>query len=266
MRSLSGMEITPTDRALARALSPLPGVRAIAVGGSRATGSDDAASDTDLYALVSSPVDAGLRRAALAPLADGGQVVCTDAFGPEDHLSVGGRDIEVVHLDLPSLERQVSLAHDPGLMGEGFSTCFLHTVAVCVPLADDGALAALKDRLALYPAATRRRIVGESRELLDTYLAQMAKAQQRGDLEMVVHRRASFQAVWFNVLFAANGAYHPGEKRLLEHAAALPLVPEGALGRLRSLAALGAQDPALVERSAALAEELYAVVEERAGD
>ena len=47
------MELTATDTALAEALMSLPGVCAVAIGGSRATGLADAASDTDAYALVS---------------------------------------------------------------------------------------------------------------------------------------------------------------------------------------------------------------------
>ena len=49
------MPAPSTDDQIAHALLRIPGVRAVLLGGSRATGVADAASDTDLYALRSGP-------------------------------------------------------------------------------------------------------------------------------------------------------------------------------------------------------------------
>ena len=256
------VEITASDRALAEALMTLPGTRAVAIGGSRASGLADAASDTDAYALVSGPVPAaGLRAQALRALADDATVSAHEAFGPEDHLVVGGRLVEVVYLQTDVLSEQVAAATGEGLMSEGFTTCFLHTLATCVPVADDGALAGLRAQLATYPEPTRRRVLAQTPEILGECLKQLVTALERGDVLMVTHRRASVQALWFNMLFALNRVYHPGEKRLLEHASRLGTVPAGSGEAWRRAALLGADDERLAAVLTGLTRDLLALVE-----
>lgn len=256
------MELTATDTALAEALMSLPGVCAVAIGGSRATGLADAASDTDAYALVSGTLPAPAERArVLRALADDDRVEAQDAFGPEDHLVVDGGLVEIVYLMADALSEQVDAAFGEGLMSEGFTTCFLHTVATCVPLADDGALAALRARLATYPEPTRRRILADTPEILRACLEQLSSACERGDVLMATHRRASVQALWFNMLFALNRVYHPGEKRLLVHAAGLDVLPAGAVERWRQAQLMRADDVDLPGALTGLTQDLLALVE-----
>lgn len=255
------MDLTDADFSLADALMRIPGVRAVAVGGSRASGMADSTSDTDMYAFFEGAAPQREERARLlADIADSGTIVSSDAFGPEDHLSIGHHDIEVVYLDLSGLRHQIGIASTTGLMSDGFTTCFLYTVATCVAVDDDGGLHALKERVSAYPAATRRRILTESPELLATFLSQMRTAHQRGDYEMVAHRRASLQATYFNMLFALNHRYHPGEKRLLEHAGRLGALPRDFTGRWRELQLLSVDAPEIVTRTAQLVDELVALV------
>lgn len=145
-------------------------------------------------------------------------------------------------------------------MSDGFTTCFLYTVATCVTVDDDGSLRDLKERVSTYPAATRRRILIESPELLETFLSQMTMAYQRGDYEMVAHRRASIQATYFNMLFALNHRYHPGEKRLLEHTSRLEALPRDFTRRWRELQPASVDAPEIVTRTAGLVDELLALV------
>ncbi len=218
--------VTAADRALADALMRVPGVVAVGLGGSRATGLADELSDTDLYGFFAgAPGAPEARRAVLAPPARGAEDVGTGAFGPEDHLRMAGQLVEVVYIDVASLAETVAQAQGEGLSSDGFTTACLHTAASCTVLADVGTLAQLRTGLAAYPEATLAAIVAHAREVLPEWLSQLGKAQRRGDLAMVTHRRASIQAVWFDVLFAVNRCYHPGEKRLLEHASALERQP-----------------------------------------
>lgn len=249
-----------TDHALASALLTVPGVRAVLLGGSRATGTDDAASDTDLYALRRGPLAAEeVRARALSPLADGGQVTPDDTWGAEDRIHVEGHLVEVMHFDLAELGAD---AYDAGLEPNGYTTAFLHTLARGVPLADPhGDLADLRSRLATYPEATARRILAQSRTELAGYLDQLTKAQARRDWASVVHRRAAFQAAWFDALFALNRTYHPGEKRLIDHADRLgTTVPEQrARWEAASLVPGDADD--LLPRLTSLAADLLTLVD-----
>lgn len=256
------MDLTTGDQRLAAALGRLAGINAVAIGGSRASGLSDSRSDTDMYAFHRGALPTiEERQRALTPIIDS-QLTSVDAFGPEDHFTVAGHDVEIVYLDLDELTAEVDRAHNPGLMSEGFTTCFLHTLATCVTAHDDGSLADIKARLRTYPAATRRRIITETPDLMDAFFDQLTKAQLRGDLTMVTHRRASIQAAWFNVLFALNNSYHPGEKRLLQHAESLPLRPSDIADRWRSAQLARADSPALDEELRSLTHDLFALTPE----
>lgn len=237
---------TPSDLALTEAALTIPGLEAVAIGGSRAAGLADAASDTDAYAFYrGTPGTPALRHTALARIADAGQVKESDAFGLECHLSQQGRPVELVFLDLAELESLLDRAFGEGLDDPAYPTAFLYTVANCVPTADSGVLARIKARLEVYPVATRSRLLKVLPEFLDTYLGQIRSSQRRGDLPAVAHRVGHLVDTWFNLLFALNSRLQPGEKRLLVHAAKLPVQPARMVDRWDDALALGCDDPGL---------------------
>ena len=255
------MPAPSTDDQIAHALLRIPGVRAVLLGGSRATGVADAASDTDLYALRSGPpAPEGVRAGVLAPFADGGTGTHDDTWGVEDRLHHDGRLVEVMHFDLA--EFRVDQAFDPGLDPNGYTTAFLHTLARGVPLADPyGDLTRRRARLATYPEATAHRILGGTRTELAGYLEQLRKAQKRRDWASVVHRRAAFQTAWFDALFALNRAYHPGEKRLLDHADGLGTRVADQRTRWEAATLLQGDDAGLLPLLTTLAEDLFGLVD-----
>lgn len=238
--------LTDDDRAVASALIGLDGIAALSLGGSRAVGVDDAGSDTDLYAWFRGPlVGAGTRRRMLGPLADGA-VESFDVFGPEDHFAVRGRPVEVVYLDLATIDEQVERAGLDGLAAEVCATAFLHTAYVGIPVVDPhGELARLRVALATYPEATRERQFTELPQLAAEFAAQLVKAQSRGDWPMVLRRRAGLVDVVASLVLALNRRYHPGEKRLLFHLAQCDRRPEALSGRLRQACLSRAEDPGL---------------------
>lgn len=250
--------IGPADRALASALIELPGIRAVFIGGSRATGAADETSDTDLYALYRGGAPSGASRAqALAPLADEGRVREETAWGIEDHLSIDGRSVEVVYLDVDALG--VEAFYGVGAEPSGYTTAFLHTLARGLTLADpDGELAAIQARLGTYPEATRARILAQAPRELAEYVATLSKAQRRGDWTGVTNRRAAFQAAWFDLLFAVNRVYHPGEKRLLTHAATCAVGVDELTERWTVASLAAADDARLPDLLARLAADLVA--------
>lgn len=254
------VNLTKTDHRLAAALAGVPGLVAVAIGGSRATGFAGPGSDTDVYAFFSGALaTVCVRHAALSEVADEGSLTASDAFGPEDHFTVDGEPIEIVYLDVAAVEDSITRVHSGAVAADGFSTAFLHTVAVCEPLRDTGELARLKQALTTYPEATRARILAHGREVIAEWSSQLIAAQTRGDVPMVMHRRATIQAVLFDVLFAVNRRYHPGEKRMLDHVDTLATRPHDFARRWTEACLLPADSPELPRQLGSLVDDVFAL-------
>jgi predicted nucleotidyltransferase len=140
------------------------------------------------------------------------------------------------------------------------------------PLADRAARAAALASLAdpgtqvaevgaTYPEPTRRRVLASNPQLLRAYLGQLRKAQERSDLLFAQHRRYTIQMVFFNLLFALNRRYHPGEKRLLAHAEHIPQRPGRLRERWEQIALLPIDDPAVADLLEELVEEVSRLAE-----
>ena len=227
---------TPEEVAarVAQALAGCPEVEAVALGGSRAAGAADGRSDVDLYVYGEAPPPLGLR----AALAAGSARAELDNrfFEPGDewldagsglHLDVMYRTPAWIEADLD----RVLVRHQAWV---GYSTCFWDGLRTARALFDRrGWYAGLQARAAApYPEPLRRAIVAKNRPLLadnaSSFAAQLEKAVARGDAVSANHRASAFLASFFDVLFALNRATHPGEKRLLQHAAQrCPLRPVG---------------------------------------
>ena len=73
-----------------------------------------------------------------------------------------------------------------------------------------------------YPEPLRKNIVTLNRELLDgkmlSYLGQIEKAISRHDMVSINHRITEFIKSYFDILFALNRQFHPGEKRMIQFA------------------------------------------------
>jgi hypothetical protein len=69
-----------------------------------------------------------------------------------------------------------------------------------------------------YPDELRNNIISRNLMLMrdkpySSYLEQIKKAAGRNDTVSVNHRIAAFLASYFDVLFAINRVFHPGEKK-----------------------------------------------------
>ncbi|HEU4322955.1 MAG TPA: DUF4037 domain-containing protein [Roseiflexaceae bacterium] len=252
-------------RRVAAAAVRIPGVLAVSLGGSFSYGLADAASDLDLHTYVRAPLaDNAARAAQLAAVADPDSLrVGVTTWGLEDHLRVDGRLVELVYVDLDELLASAGRAYGEGIVDEAFVTAQLAYVAGGTPLVDStGELAALRGRLLeSYPEPTRRALLRDNPGRLRAYLAQLRTAQARGDLLYVQHRRYSVQLVFFNLLFALNRYYHPGEKRLHLHGERCPLRPRDLTERWMDIARLPADDMALADLLGELVDELLELAE-----
>jgi len=245
-------------------VAELPGVVAISLGGSHAAGLADDASDLDLHVYWRAPLAPPADRAArLAPVADVGSLEVNNLnWGLEDHLRAGSRDAELIYVPLDELRAEIERAYGEGLNSEAFTTARLYYVANGRLLHDSaGELEALRTLLAQYPEPTRRLLLRSHPDLLRIYLKHLRLAQARGDLLSVQQRRYTVQAVFFNLLFALNRRYHPGEKRLLIHGERCPLRPAELMARWSRAARLSADDPELAATLAGLVDDLCSLIE-----
>jgi predicted nucleotidyltransferase len=258
--------LAPAVQALARRvadrLAADPAVEAVALAGSRTGGHADPGSDLDLYVYAPQAPSMALRRAA----AEGGRglELGNHFFEPGDEWTdvATGLGVDVMLRTPAWIEDQldrVLVRHEPSV---GYSTAVWHGVRTSAPLFDRrGWFAALQARAsAPYPEPLRRAVVARNQPLLrrtqSSYLRQLERAAARGDGVAVNHRAAAFLASAFDTLFAVNRATHPGEKRLLAHAAAsCPRRPEG-LDRLVGALLEAVPGPGVVAAADALGEAI----------
>lgn len=267
------LEIAALTSEVAASLGRLPGVVAVAAGGSRAAGAADADSDVDLYVYAPEPPPLEARArvaAAFSPAAEIGN----DAWEPGDEWvdARSGVTIDVIYRTPAWIEEQldrVLLHHQASL---GYSTCLWHNVLRARPLVDpDGWYARLRasaDRP--YPEPLKRAIVARNHPLLRTaissYRRQIGLAVRRDDPVSVQHRTAALLASVFDIVFALNELPHPGEKRLLWQATErCTVLPHGFAADLRLLLGVATAPPyeAVLDRVDALLDGLDAILERR---
>ncbi|MGP9821435.1 nucleotidyltransferase domain-containing protein [Salinarimonas sp. NSM] len=267
-------EAEAVARAVADRLALEPGVRAVALGGSRASGGGeavaDALSDLDLYVYADPHPAVDARRALVADRAvPGTEEVDNRYFETGDEwLDRAGIGLDVMYRDPAWIADRIAAAMERAEPSLGWSTCLVYNVAHARPLADpDGWFATLRARArAPYPEALARAICAHNAPMLRgarcSFLEQLTLAGAREDAVASNHRAAAFLASWFDMLFAANRALHPGEKRLAAHVRVMGLeAPYGWEAALDGfLAASPAQRPGLAH---GLADGIEALVEAR---
>lgn len=232
----------------------LPGVVAVVVAGSLATGMGDAGSDLDLYVYAPQPPPLEPREAIATRYASRREVG-NEFWEPGDEWinAAFGRHVDVMYRAPAWIEGQLDrllIRHEASV---GYSTCFWHNVLHSRALADpSGWYSALQaDARRPYPEPLKRAIIAKNhpllRSALSSYGRQIERAPARGDALAVQHRLTALLASYFDILFAVNGLPHPGEKRML--AFALDRCPrrpadlEAAITRLLAWPAGAAHDP-----------------------
>lgn len=203
---------------IARRLGGMPGVVAVALGGSAAARVADTCSDVDLYVYAPAPPPLALRD-GLARAYDPAPEIDNRAFGPGDEWEVvaTGMAVDVIYWSPAWIEDQLARVLDAHLPSVGYSTCFWRTVRSSVPLVDPtGWFATLQTSARRpYPEPLRQAIIALNRPLLrdarSSFLHQIEGAIDRGDSVSVQHRTTALLASFFDILRVP----HPGEKRLL---------------------------------------------------
>jgi hypothetical protein len=220
-------------------------VVAVAMGGSRATGLNDEASDIDIYVYATTPVPLSLRDRIARTL--GEEIELDNRFwepGDEWQARQGGASIDIMYRTPGWIEEQLDRVLVGFEASVGYSTCLWCNVQTSEPLFDrDGWFARLQGKARIdYPEVLRRAVVAKNYPILaktrSSYVHQVKEAVRRNDDPAVLHRTAAYLASYFDTLFAFNRVPHPGEKRLVGSLRRLcPQIPTGAEEEIRGLAA-----------------------------
>ncbi|MFI2779649.1 nucleotidyltransferase family protein [Streptomyces sp. ALB3] len=264
---------SPAVTAMASRLARLPGVEAVALGGSRARGTHRPDSDwdlgvyyrgtPDLPALVALASEVQGSPAAVAGPGEWGPWVNGGAW-----LTVDGVAVDWILRDMDRVETvwsdcragRFEVAVQPGHPLGFWSPCYAGEVALGLILEDrSGRLTRLRAAAHAYPEALRRSLTGAAWEA-DFTVAAARKSAPTGDTLHVALCLSRAFGILAQALHAHHRVWCLNEKGALASAAALPHTP--ADFALRTSAALRGLDPAAVETAADVVRDVRAVLDE----
>ena len=249
-------------RELVRTLGAVPGIRAIALGGSRARGEATAQSDYDIGPYYESATPVDVRR--LAEMV-GSSVTAIGDWGPWINggawLTVEGQRVDLLYRDLGKVRDvveaccagRIERVYQPGHPHAFVSSIYMGEVALCRPLWDpDGALTSLRRACDPYPAALAEALIRTF--LWEARFAVENALHGRGKDDPAYVAGCAFRAVacLCQSLFALNGVYLLNEKGATQAVEKLPRHPAGFATRVAQAIASG---PGGLPMLSALAEE-----------
>ena len=201
-------------------------VRAIALAGSVASGTADEDSDFDVYIYAENEIPLEVRECIAKKYAK--EPSLDNRYwetGDEMILADSKKGLDIMYRSPEWIEGIVKGVYDDKIAWLGYSTAFLHNISSSKILYDkDGWFLALQSKVnAGYPEELAQNIIKKNFLLLKrkryaSFYAQIKNALKRKDYVSVNHRVTAFLASYFDVLFALNRVFHPGEKRLVAYA------------------------------------------------
>jgi hypothetical protein len=221
-------------------VAAVPGVIAVALGGSRATGAAHAASDYDigLYFTERAGLDVECLLEGVKGLVDDpdmARVTEVGGWGPwivgGGWLTIAGNKVDLLYRPIESVEKvirdcregRVRMDYQPGHPHGVCSAIWMGEIAVCRPLRDpEGALAALKAMTVPYPDKLREALIRRFQWEILFSIENAQTAVPRGDQTYIAGCAFRSLACAAQVLFAVNGRYLINEKGALAAAARLP--------------------------------------------
>jgi predicted nucleotidyltransferase len=209
---------------VATEFSALPEVIAVVLAGSTSSGAADGRSDVDLC-VYAEPEPPESWRADLARKFGERVSIGNHFWEPGDEWMAlrTGIVVDIMYRSPAWIAEQmdrVLLRHQASV---GYSTCFVFNVLNSKPLFDrNGWFESLRLKAVQpYPEELRQAIIAKNypilRGTLSSYRHQISLALDRGDHFSVNHRITALLASYFDILFAVNRLYHPGEKRLVAY-------------------------------------------------
>lgn len=201
-------------------------VLAVAIGGSSAAQTDDTSSDIDIYVFVKHDISLEERNNFI-PKYSSKYEIGGEYFGSGDEFFVDdlGKQLDVMYWNVQwfeSVVENVWIKHYPS---NGYTTAFLYTLNNFKIVYDrENWLNNLQKTInSDYPKELKENIIRRNLMLMSdkpfaSYREQIEKAVIRNDTVSINHRIAAFLASYFDIIFAVNELFHPGEKRLVQYA------------------------------------------------
>jgi predicted nucleotidyltransferase len=235
--------------AITARLSAVPGVVAVALGGSYARGTARPDSDLDvaMYYAEQRPFAIEDIRSIAAEISIAGPPEVTDFYGWGPWVNGGAwirtaaGKVDFIYRNLDQVRRTIDDAvrginrHDFNQQpAYGFySVIYLGETHVCVPLHDPaGHIASMKQQVAVYPPLLKEKTITSNLWLAEFSIAHAAGYAGRGDAYAVSGALTRTAAFLTQVLFALNETYFVNDKTAMVEIgagfhAARPLVPPG---------------------------------------
>jgi predicted nucleotidyltransferase len=231
---------TSLTQEIADEFSKLPDVQAVVLGGSHATGKADETSDLDLYIYTSKDIPLETRAAIIQPRASYAELDNRFWETEDNWLEHDGGKVEIIYRGQWIVEHLKNLLENHQVQ-LGYSTSIWHSVLTSVILFErDNWFTDLQNKVRVpYSNELAKAIIAKNFPLLKGSLVahpkELYKAVARDDVVTVHHRIEDLLKSYFDVLFALNHEFHPGEKRLLAYAEKLEHQPHNMSADIREV-------------------------------
>lgn len=240
-------------RQLVGELVEIPGVAAIALGGSYASRTQHRDSDIDigLYYLAEAPFDIAQVRRVAEGIADRPPTV-TGFYewgawvngGAWIHTAAG--KVDFLYRNINQIERAIENAqlgivehdYDQQPTHGFFSIIYLAEMEICVPLYDPWLhIARLKQMMKPYPHKLKEKVISDSLWSAEFTLLHASSFAKSGDVYNTVGCLTRASSNLTQALFALNEKYFINDKRVMETLAGFARLPKGYIQQLTRILA-----------------------------
>jgi hypothetical protein len=266
---------------LVEQLSATPGVKAVVLGGSYARGTQHAGSDLDLgiyYSEAAPFAIEDIRRIAALAAGQAATVTGFYEWGPWVNggawLHTPASKVDFLYRSLEKIDKTIQKAIAGRTYFDyyqqppyGFySVIYLAETRICLPLYDpQGRVERLKQRLATYPPALKRKIVSEQLWIAEFTLYHAGGFADKGDVYDTAGCLTRVASCLTQALFALNETYFITDKTAMAEIAAFGLAPVGYVEQLTAILAHPGQTPAKLTATVSSLRVAWKAVSDLAG-
>ncbi len=201
------------------------GAKAVTLSGSKTSQINDDYSDYDIYVYSDGGIEKEKRAMLYKSLGLSSSISISFFEEGDEAFDADGNIFDIMFRDRNWLENEVESVYRRCNARIGYTTCILYNIATSNIIEDDkNWLSEIKREItSTYPERLRENIIKDNLMIIDgnfssPFMRQLELAAIREDAVSMNHRLSAILASYFDVLFAYNRVYHPGEKKLLRYA------------------------------------------------